>query len=422
MVVQLAPRVVVQNTSPQQRVTRSPRHNFNVRMRPYQIQPFMIAPVLPGETLTTAALQARCKTDPLAASVDLLGWWLEHYIFYVKLTDLAGRDDFTEMLLSFGHDLSAYHSAANVQYMHGGRINWAKLCTDRIVDEWFRDEGDGTVTFDGMHQAQIMGETWLESAKLTSQTGIEDHDLPGEQVHEVPTYYSGTDFATHYAQWRHMTANKLTSATFEDWVSSFGIRTDSKPERTDYRPELLMRSKDFQYPSVIVDGATATSTAAVVWSVAASTDKRRLFREPGFLVGVTLARPKVYLSAQTSAAVQMMDDAYAWLPAVLKDEPYTSLKNFADTAGVGPLGAAMNEAYWVDIRDLFLYGDQFVNWDMSTSPAGTVALPTAAMQKKYAAETQINNFFASPATATARLVRQDGICNLSILGMQIDQT
>lgn len=419
----LSPRIVVQNAPPQQRVTRSPRHTFNLRHRPFQVQPFFIAPVWPGETLTSVGLQARCKTDPLAGSVDLLGWWLEHYVFYVKLTDLAGRDDFTEMLLSFGHDLSAYNAVAKAADYHaGGGPNWVGLCVDRIVDEYFRDEGDGTVTLDGMHQAQVVGETWFESAKLASQTATEDHDLPGDQLHEVPAYYSGTDFATHYTQWRHMVATKLTDATFEDWVGAFGIKTDTRPPRQDYRPELLMRSKEYQYPSVVVDGATATSTAAVVWSVASSADKRRLFREPGFMVGVTIARPKMYFSKQVGAAVSMMDDAYAWLPAVLKNEPYTSLKKFTRVAvSDGPLGTTPTEDYWVDVRDLAIYGDQFVNWDISATPAGTVALPTSAMVKKYAASAQIDAYFAG-ATAATRLVRQDGIVTPNVLGMQVDQT
>ena len=32
----------------------------------------------------------------------------------------------------------------------------------------------------------------------------------------------------------------------------------------------------------------------------------------------------------------------------------------------GPLAGATN-GYWVDIRDLFLYGDQFVNYDLITT-------------------------------------------------------
>ena len=33
------------------RVLRSPRHTFQLRQRPFEITPFLLAPVLPGETM-----------------------------------------------------------------------------------------------------------------------------------------------------------------------------------------------------------------------------------------------------------------------------------------------------------------------------------------------------------------------------------
>lgn len=416
----LPQNITIQGLPAQQRVTRSPKHTFRLKHRPYQIQPFMIAPVLPGETLNSGVLQLRAKTDAIASDMDLTGWWLEHYFFYVKLTDLAGRDDFTEMLLNASADISAYDDAANPQYYHAGPgVNWTELCVDRIVETYFRDEGDGTVTFDGMHQAAVNSETWLDSAKLASATVTADQEFPGQNP-VVPDNYSG-DFATHYAQWEHMRALKMTAATFEDWVGAFGIKTNTNPARKEYKPELLRYSRDWQYPSTVVhDGST---TSAVVWSIAEKMDKKRLFKEPGFIVGVTVARPKVYFGNMRGAGVSMMNDAYSWLPAVLRDGPFTSLKSFAVGAGVsdGPLHEVPSEGYWVDIRDLFIYGDQFANFDISASPAGFVALPTAAMQKRYAPEAQIDAMFANAAGGFEH-IKQDGVASLSILGMQSDQT
>ena len=50
---------LVQETARQTRTMRSPKHTFNLVTRPWQIQPFMIAPVLPGETLKSLTMQAR---------------------------------------------------------------------------------------------------------------------------------------------------------------------------------------------------------------------------------------------------------------------------------------------------------------------------------------------------------------------------
>ena len=50
--------VVVQTQSARRtgRVTRSPRHTFQLRHRPFLLQPFMLAPVIPGETMKSLLL------------------------------------------------------------------------------------------------------------------------------------------------------------------------------------------------------------------------------------------------------------------------------------------------------------------------------------------------------------------------------
>ena len=77
--------VQVANLAQQRRVTRRPQHTFQLRHRPWEIQPFMLAPVLPGETMQNLLLQARVVTDPIKN--PLIGWWCEHYVFYVKHRD-----------------------------------------------------------------------------------------------------------------------------------------------------------------------------------------------------------------------------------------------------------------------------------------------------------------------------------------------
>ena len=89
---------LVQETARQTRTMRSPKHTFNLVTRPWQIQPFMIAPVLPGETLKSLTMQARVVTDPVKSK--LVGWWHETYFFYVKHRDLTFRDQMIAMHLT----------------------------------------------------------------------------------------------------------------------------------------------------------------------------------------------------------------------------------------------------------------------------------------------------------------------------------
>jgi len=125
------------------RETRRPTHTFNLRHIPYQIQPFFIAPVLPGETMKNLVMQARVVTDPVVN--PLIGWWLEYYIFYVKHRDLNIRDQLTDMVLNPSFDPTTpvdITEAADLKYFHvSAGINWARQCLERVVEEFFRNEG-----------------------------------------------------------------------------------------------------------------------------------------------------------------------------------------------------------------------------------------------------------------------------------------
>ena len=92
--------VAVSEVAKAGRVLRRPHDTFSIRQRPFIIQPMMIAPVLPGETLKSLNYAFRAVTDPIKNPV--MGWWYETFFFYVKLSDLYGREDFREMLLTPG--------------------------------------------------------------------------------------------------------------------------------------------------------------------------------------------------------------------------------------------------------------------------------------------------------------------------------
>jgi hypothetical protein len=78
---------LIREVGKSRRIPRNPQHRFYLETRPWQIQPFLIAPVLPGETMKNLLLQSRVVSDPLLAS--LTGWFCEYYFFYCKHRDLA---------------------------------------------------------------------------------------------------------------------------------------------------------------------------------------------------------------------------------------------------------------------------------------------------------------------------------------------
>ena len=137
-----------------------------------------------------------------------------------------------------------------------------------------------------------------------------------------------------------------------------------------------------------------------------------------FIFGVCVSRPKVYLSKQVGAASGALTDVFAWLPALLQDKPEISLREFA--ADTGPLFGNTTNGYWFDIRDLFLYGDQFTNIALTETDNAYVALPTVGLNWRYPASADVDGLFK--AASPANKIRQDMICDLIIAGMQSDMT
>ena len=397
---------LVQEVGQVGRKLRKPVHTFQVRHRPWQIQPMCIAPVLPGETMENCLMQARVVTDPIQN--PLIGWWIEYYFFYVKHRDLDARDTLVEMMLTDASIAGLNSAALTETYHYATSVDWASLCLKRVVEEYFRDQ-DETWNADvigNLPAASINQESFWNSA-VDDATSVP----AANNLQDAPDLTVMSAYQNQYARMRQM---RMTDMSYEDWLKTYGVRAVKESEDI-HKPELLRYVRDWSYPTNTVDPTTGAPSSAVSWAVAERFDKKRMFKEPGFIFGVTVARPKVYLKNQRGSGVHMLDNAMSWLPALLADEPYTSLKEYTASASIaGPLGVATSTGYWVDVRDLFLYGDQFVNFALTGTGDNAVALPTATMKKRYASASEADAMFK--AAAPANLVRQDGVCNLSILG------
>jgi len=405
------------------RKLRSPQHSFSLTSRPWRIDPFMIAPVLPGETMKNLLLQARVLSAPLKSK--LVGWWVEYYIFYVKHRDLTSQASIlTNMHLDPATDVSTLRGAGASlgRYHSAGAMDYVQHCLQRITEEYFREEEDGAWNaagnmLDNLPLACVGKNTGLESLRDDAAVAVtQDEELPGERT-EIPYGVDTAQWSTYYAQWENMRALKQTTKTFEDWLAGWGIKTPEVQEREN-KPELIRYVREWQYPTNTVEPTTGVATTALSASISERADKDRFFKEPGFLFGVQICRPKVYFSKQTGNLAEWLDDAYGWLPPALADQTWTSLKKFAFNAG--PLAGAMaSGSYWVDMRDLFVFGDQFVNYDIANAGDGShVVLPDANAKIRMPSGAMADALF-SGATKT---IRTDGVCSLSILGRISNQT
>lgn len=412
------------------RKIRRPQHTWNIEFRPWEITQHMVAPVLAGETLRSALFQARTVTDPI--DMPLIGWWSEHYMFFVPLrmhTDNSGGGTapgtaYKNMLLdpstslsgdglSSAGSTSSYISGANKpRYHFSGYM--------KIVGDWFRQDGEeASITYtNGRAQASVNQRSWLDS--VVSDTNYLANVAP-DQTLTIGGDGSFTmkeleDLQLKYEYERRLGFHKGEDGVleFEDWLEFHGVRPrpewDERTEKGRNRCELIRYWKSWQYPSNTIDPSTGTPSSAVMWSTRGRADKDRFFSEPGTLHMVTVVRPKVYFSKQAGGAMEVMTEARHWLPDVLSGDPSFSYTKISALSG--PLTNS-TDAYWVDVRDLFMYGDQYVNFALTETDSGLVALPSAALAKRYPASTDADNLFKTKTAGTGK-IREDGVVTMMI--------
>ena len=429
--------VEVNDYKAQPRVHRKPKEAFNLQHRPFEIVPFMCHPVLPGETLDSAFLQSTVVSDPVADR--LIGWWHEYHMFYIPIRALTygglgfglDQDAMNSLFLDPAYSLhtpGTYTCGANhvPSYTFKGGINWVNMCAQYIVERWFRDEDEGALGaadyWDDYYIAQIDQSNWAHSLKEES-AGSDDVELPG--VDEIEELDILPGFTTIYQQWELMRDQGMTELTYRDYLKSYGI-TPPKDVQVDVddavpaiEAERLRSIVKWTNPTLAPQVGSANISSVLYWRCAERLNKKRFFGEPGFIFGVTVTRPKLYLGNQKGHFVGLLDNALAWLPAVLQHLPYTSVKEQLDSATDGILQGG-DEDYWLDIKDGFIHGGQFINH--ANLGGFAPALPAASdLNKKYLTEAMMNALFAT-SDGSASKIYQDGVLHLDILGKLREST
>lgn len=403
------------------RKTRSPQHSFLLRQRPFVITPFLLAPVLPGETMKAAVMQARAVTDPLYAhkNSSIVGWWLEHYVFYVRHAQMPHGDLFKSMMIDPGASLAgaADGTLKSTEYHAGTGINWTHECLVPVVEAYFRDENEAwdAHTLDGEPIARVQGNSVFDSVATAIENNANDFNL---NLNNDATLTAG-EAAKGLMMWEYLRSNNLTEMTYEDYLRTFGVRVD--PVVDAGVPELLRYSREWQYPNNVVDPTSGAPTAGVNWGLNLRIDKDRYFKEPGFIFGVTVARPKVYYGSQRGVAAHLMQNGISWLPIMLRDHDFSSVVQVTKAGSILPSATA--DGFFVDIADLFVHGDQFLHntaSDTAYPQVGPVmALPDASLNHLYPTEAMIDGLFKAVENNN---IWQDGVIRLSILGGVVDTT
>lgn len=415
------------------RTLRKPQHPFNIHSRPFEITPFLIAPTLPGDTLTNWLMQSRVVTDPILN--PLIGWWKEYYFFHVPITALdanfttSGNGFATAniegMFIDPTVDLRVDEGGAGAvsapYYTFKDGMNYVQYAVEVITQWFFRDEDDvATTLLDNYPGAYIDRRNGFQSLLANDATG-DDPELPG--VDDIEEQEKLSAYSTEYDKWEILRDSALTDLTYEDYLRAQGVgvpagqETDPDTGKVISKPELLRYVRKWQYPVNHIDPTTGTPTSAVSWSIVERGDAKYLFKQPGFVVGVTVTRPKMYLGSQKGSLTGLMSTWKHWPSVVMKDHPYTKLIKVTHSATDGPLINQATQDYWLDIGDLFEYGEQFVNFAQTVADNHALTFPGdvaggATLADRVPTLAQSKSFFVD-AAGTKNLVREDGVCHLT---------
>lgn len=384
------------------RRTRSPKHNFATEVYPWEIQPILIAPVLPGETLDGLTIQSRVVTAPVKSRV--VGWWLEYFMFYVPFRQMPSAANLVAMFVDPTVTLST-SAAKAYRYYDGRGFDFVSECLQVVTQEWFRREGESWSSFTiranrpaATVNKDDFGESLIDNSVLPDGGAI-----AGMQVDDL-------DRARMVLEYRRQLATMGSDGgaiDYEEVIASYGASLRAAKRRD--RPELIRYIRDWSYPVNTVEPTTGTPTTAVSWAITDRADKARKFNEPGFIFGVQVVRPKVYFANQTGAAAIMLDRAQRWLPPVMDDTgAERSLAEFASTEGpYGKSAAGLPSGYWLDVRDLFNYGDQYLDIATGTtlfnriSMPGTSGPPIGAASTRYATSAIADGLMTTASTYIA---------------------
>lgn len=396
-------------TGLEDRHTRAPKHRFGVESHFWEIQPVLIAPVLPGETLSRLTVQSRVITPPIKSRV--VGWWLEYYIFYVPFRQMPDAANLVAMFVDPTVTLSP-SAAAAYRYYDGRGYDFVSQCLQVVTQEWFRREAESWSSFTiraNRPAASInmddLGDSIIDNTVLASGGG-----LPAN-VDDL----SRAKMVLDYRRQLRLMGGDGGIVDYEEVLASYGASIKKAKERD--RPELLRYIRDWTYPTNTVEPTTGVPTTAASWGITDRADKARAFTEPGFIFGVQVVRPKIYFSRQSGHGASMLDRAQRWLPPVMDETGMErSLAEFATTEGpYGQTAGGFTNGYWLDVRDLLNYGDQYI--DAVAANINSVPMPAAgAVNARYGTLAIANSLL----NTADQLTLADGAFQLSIKTRHVD--
>lgn len=277
---------------------RNPRYpvtntgNFN------ELIPCHKAMVVPGETLKRLSLKTRMQSVPV--SKPLTGAYYDVWFFYVPFRLAVNNwEDF----IMHNDDLSLPSTTYNTQHSQffgfggfdqdGGEAVTSSVylhvilmgqCYQKIVNEFFRSEVDGTYTFDGAPAR-------IHRPDLTSIGTLSDIIDSEVDVTVDANETSAKDLQLALEELKYKTKMDSFSGKYADFLRLYGVNAS---EGVLQIPEYLGKYRKFLFPSKSINQTSGNSVQSFMHDCSITLNKPRYFSEHGFVVGVKSLRPKLW--------------------------------------------------------------------------------------------------------------------------------
>lgn len=367
------------------RVTRRPNFPIAGAVKPYGLYPQWVHPVLPGETLQSMSQKSRMISMPVKH--PMVGAWQEHWLVYVKFTDLAR--DLGQMFISDTMTTDGYTADADQprHFTKSGQIDWVQKCVDRIHKAYFIHENESPRTIDGVPMMKLNNVSWYQNAVF-------------EQVDETVPVTDASDMYKHLQGWQMLQQMSMTELTYEKYLETYGVKSISEAQGD---PEILRFARSWTQPVNTIEPSTGAPSSAFVWSDEIKMDKAKRFDEPGFLVMLTGIRPKMFQANLGGSMVGNLWGFSDWYPSYNMQDPTAGVKKLLkdDHVFASALDDEGGETVLYDHRDLLMHGEQFINSDslpydlpMSTGLTTVTGSEPEDLRGEYPKESDIDGIFS----------------------------
>ena len=394
------------------RVNRRPSFPIAGGIVPYGLYPVMIHPVLPGETLESATIKIQMRSRPIKN--PLAGCWLEFWLAYVKFTDLdreLGEMFISDTYSSSGHTASSDNART---FTKTGQIDWVGKCLNRIHDAYFVNDSETPRTIDGVPQVKLNQTSWMQNMMFK----------PADE-----TLVTADTFDTHQqlSAWMMLQQMQMDEITYEEYLRQYGVQSI----RTNVGdPEILRYARSWTLPRNEINPEDGSPASAWLWRDDITLDKPKRFDEPGFVIALACARPKMFNAGHEWSMVGNLWGFSDWFPAYNLTDPTMGIKEMANNDPV--FSAAANgdgtKALLFDQRDMLSHGEQFLNgnhpWALPLSTAMSVDTGAALedIRHEYCTLENVKDIFTAEATVADYCIAYDGLASLRIAGHIKDTT